>query len=224
MQKSVIEKNLKEVYENIHKLSWEGSAKLVAVTKMQDVETTNILAELGQFDIGENRVQVLREKMPNLDKNFKIHFIGRLQTNKIRYIIRDVFLYHSLDRLNLIEALNDQAIKDGLEINGLLQVNIAREPQKAGFSLEELQEVLPKLKDYRAIHVNGLMAMMPFIDDELELAKLFKAMRKLYDQIKLDSPQSVNMNILSMGMSGDYKIALSEGSNMIRIGTALFRS
>lgn len=224
MQKSVLEKNLGEVYEDIRKLSWDESTKLIAVTKTQDIATTNMLAELKHFDIGENRVQVLRDKIPELNENFKIHFIGRLQSNKIRYIIKDVFLYHSLDRLRLIEALNDQAIKSNVVINGLLQVNIAKEQQKAGFMLEELNDLLPKLKNYNSVHIKGLMAMMPNIDDELELAGYFKAMRTLYDRIKQEALQSVDMQILSMGMSGDYKIALSEGSNMIRIGTALFRS
>lgn len=224
MQKSIIQHNINEIYDDIHRLSWSNDTKLIAVTKMQDIETTNMLAELGHYDIGENRVQVLCKKIPDLSKNFKIHFIGRLQTNKIRYIIKDVYLYHSIDREHLISALNEQALKHNISVSGLLQVNIAKEPQKTGFSIEELKSILPTIKNFNAIHIKGLMAMMPNIDDELVLAGYFKQMRDLYDAIKQEAFVGVDMSILSMGMSGDYKIALAEGSNMIRIGTALFRS
>lgn len=224
MNSSILGERLAQIKSDLARLSWdkEHPAKLVAVTKTVDAATCNLLAAYNHFDIGENRVQVIQEKLPELQKNFNIHFIGRLQTNKIRYIMESVSLFHSLDRVHLAEELNAQALKKGLEKDVLLQVNIAKEQQKAGFELEELAAFLPKLKDYRGLHVKGLMAIMPYIEDERELAGYFKAMRQLFDRIKEQAPQAVRMEILSMGMTHDYKIALSEGANMVRIGSALF--
>lgn len=224
MNSSILGERLAQIKNDLARLSWdkEHPAKLVAVTKTVDAATCNLLAEYKHFDIGENRVQVIQEKLPHLLKDFNIHFIGRLQTNKIRYIIESVSLFHSLDRVHLAEELNAQAMKKSLVKDVLLQVNIAKEQQKAGFELNELAAFLQNVKDYKGLQVRGLMAIMPYIEDERELAGYFKAMRQLFDRIKEQAPQAVRMEILSMGMTHDYKIALSEGANMVRIGSALF--
>ncbi len=197
-------------------------ATLVAVTKTVGAETINRLKEHGQWDIGENRAQVITEKLPYLDKNFKIHFIGRLQSNKIRYIIECVSLIHSLDRVDLARELHRHAEQKGLVKDVLLQVNVANEQQKAGFDIDALMDFVAQVKHYPALRVKGLMAIMPFIDDELALAGYFKIMKQLFDSIRETAPPGVEMDILSMGMSHDYKIALAEGANMIRVGSALF--
>jgi len=224
MNSSILGERLQKIRTDLAKLSWDSAhpAQLVAVTKTVDATVTNLLKAHHQLDIGENRAQTIVEKLSTLDKDFKIHFIGRLQTNKIRYIIENVSLFHSLDRVHLAKELQTHASRSGLRKDVLLQVNVAGETQKAGFDVPELLDFVRHATDYPALHVRGLMAIMPYIEDELALAGYFKAMRKLFDAIKRDAPQGVEMDILSMGMTHDYKIALAEGATMVRIGSALF--
>ena len=224
LNRELIAERLDKVKNIISANCWDKNnpPKLVAVTKTVDSRVINILPSLGQFDIGENRVQAIVDKLPQIDKNLNIHCIGRLQTNKIRYIINDVCLIHSLDRLSLAEELNKQALKHDTSVSVLLQVNIANEAQKAGFTKDDTYAFIKKASNYPALKVEGLMAMMPYIDDELELASYFKAMRAMFDDIKLSAYPNVNMNTLSMGMTNDFRIAIIEGATMVRVGSALF--
>ncbi|MDY5730929.1 MAG: YggS family pyridoxal phosphate-dependent enzyme [Eubacteriales bacterium] len=214
---------LQNIQADIQRLAWDAKqTQLVAVSKTVDAATTNMLCEHGQFLIGENRVQVIQQKLPNLDKRLQLHFIGRLQTNKIRYIIKDVSLFHSIDRPHLAEELNAVALQNNLCKDVLLQVNIGEEKQKAGFAKEEVIDFLQKASQYNGLHFRGLMAILPFIENEIELATYFKQMRQLFDHIKELAPNNVDMHFLSMGMTHDYSIALQEGANMLRIGSAIF--
>ncbi len=224
LNSEVLAQRLKDVKNDILANCWDKSnpPSLVAVTKTVDANAINLLPALGQFDIGENRAQAIVEKLPQISKNMNIHYIGRLQTNKIRYIINHVCLIHSLDRLSLADELNKQALKLGLNIPVLVQVNIAQEAQKTGFAKDEAYSLIKNANKYPALSVKGLMAMMPFIDDELQLAGYFKAMRNMFDDIKQSAYPNVVMEHLSMGMTNDFKIAVSEGSTMVRVGSALF--
>lgn len=198
--------------------------KLIAVTKTVNVDVMNILPNFGQLDVGENKAQVITAKLPEIDKKLNIHFIGRLQTNKIRYIISDVCLIHSLDRPKLAKAISEQAQSKEIVMPVLVQVNIAGETQKAGFAPDDIHNFLKNIKQYPGISVKGLMAIMPNINDEIQLSKYFANMRTMFDQIREEALPNVSMETLSMGMSQDYIIAVREGATAVRVGSALFKS
>lgn len=195
------------------------SITLVAATKMQNAETINNAIASGVMVVAENKVQEFREKTALLSP-CRQHFIGHLQTNKVKYIVGKVELIHSVDTLNLATAINDFAAKKGIVQDVLIEVNVGGEETKSGFAFTEaenaVREIAATLKN---VHVKGLMAMMPISSDKDYLASLFDKMRTLYDKLK---NQGLAFTYLSMGMSEDYKIAIAHGSNTIRLGTALF--
>lgn len=202
---------------------WGRIPKLVAVTKYASPEQILPLRELGVTDIGENRVQVLREKLPFLNEKFSIHLIGRLQTNKVKYIIDHVCLLHALDRMDLAQEIDRRAGQRGRVLPVLLQINLAREPQKGGMPVEEVLPFLRKMRDFSGLHVEGLMSIMPQYAGEDELRELFRGMRRLFDRLWEENLENVEMRELSMGMSRDYRIAAQEGATMVRVGTALYQ-
>lgn len=202
---------------------WGRIPKLVAVTKYASPEQILPLRELGVTDIGENRVQVLRDKLPFLNEKFSIHLIGRLQTNKVKYIIDHVCLLHALDRMDLAQEIDRRAGQRGRVLPVLVQVNIAQEPQKGGMPVEEVLPFLRKMRNFSGLHVEGLMSIMPQYAGEDELRGLFRGMRRLFDQLRDEALPNVEMRELSMGMSRDYRIAAQEGATMVRVGTALYQ-
>ena len=209
-------------------LAWESAPfgrppKLIAVTKYADAQQILPLAALGVTDIGENRVQALREKLPYLNEKFSIHLIGRLQTNKVKYIIKDVCLIHSLDSLSLAQEIDRQAQKAGRVMPVLAQVNIAREPQKGGVAEEELSAFLRACAKLPGLHVEGLMAIMPQGAPRETLDGLFARMRLLRDRCAQEAIDHTDVRELSMGMSQDYDLAARNGATMVRVGSALFR-
>lgn len=195
--------------------------KLIAVTKTHPAEDILPLRELGVTDIGENRVQELEEKLPALERNFDIHLIGRLQSNKVKYIIEDVCLIHSLDRLSLAQEIDRQAQKAGRVMPVLVQVSPAGEEQKGGMPPEQVLPFLRKVREMPGLQVRGLMAVMPLTQDEAYLSGLFSGMRQLFERLRDEAVDGVNMEELSMGMSGDYMLAARHGATMVRIGSAL---
>ncbi|MCZ2222729.1 MAG: YggS family pyridoxal phosphate-dependent enzyme [Chitinophagales bacterium] len=195
-----------------------NEATLVAVSKIKPVEDILALYQLGQKDFGENYVQELVDKQAKLPSDIRWHFIGHLQSNKVKYIAPFVHLIHGVDSLKLLKEINKQAIKYNRIIHCLLQVHIAQETTKFGFSFDELQELnIPK--EFINISVDGLMGMASFSDDRALIRNEFKQLKNLFDKLKINHPQ---FHTLSIGMSDDYTIALEEGSNMIRIGSLLF--
>ncbi|MBQ9263042.1 MAG: YggS family pyridoxal phosphate-dependent enzyme [Clostridia bacterium] len=202
---------------------WGREPKIIAVTKYSTVEEILPLADLGMKDIGENRVQVLREKLPALNGKFSIHMIGRLQTNKVKYIINDVCLIHSLDSLALAREIDRQAQKANRQMPVLVQVNVAREPQKGGVGEEELFPFLRECAHLEGMQVRGLMAIMPQGIEREALFSLFQRMRTLLEQARQEAIDGIVMDELSMGMSQDYDLAARAGATMVRIGSALFR-
>ena len=196
--------------------------KLIAVTKTHPLEDILPLKALGVTDVGENRVQEIMEKLPGLAENFHIHQIGRLQSNKVKYIIEDVCLIHSLDRLPLAWEIDKQAQKHGVVMPVLIQVSPAGEEQKGGVAPEKVRELLDEVRRMPGLSVRGLMAVMPASQDEAYLSGLFRDMRTLFDRLREEGMEGVRMEELSMGMSGDYLLAARHGATMVRIGSALF--
>ena len=202
---------------------WGRCPKLIAVTKYSTPQEILPLKDLNVTDIGENRVQALRDKLPFLEGKFSIHLIGQLQSNKVKYIIKDVCLIHSLDHASLAQEIDRQAQKAGIRMPVLIQVNIAREPQKGGIAEEELFPFLRECARLPGLWVKGLMTMMPLGATEEEIVPLFTRMRALLDQCREEAVQGTDMTELSMGMSQDYALAARCGATMVRVGSALFR-
>ena len=220
-----LSRNVNGVLETLrhHTYRDQPPARLVAVTKTVTPAVINRLSAFGITDIGENRAQVALPKLSEIDPQFHLHWIGRLQTNKVKDIIDKVWLLQSIDRLSLAEEVERRADQHGLILPGLVQVNIAEEPQKAGLTVQEVRGFLRRMKDYHCLRIRGLMAIMPLTDDEATLTALFRGMRTLFDQLREEAMQGVTMEELSMGMSHDYAIAAQEGATMVRVGTALYR-
>lgn len=196
---------------------------LVAVSKTKPVEDIKELYDLGQRDFGENYVQELCEKYEQLPKDIRWHFIGHLQTNKVKFIAPFVYLIHGTDSVKLLQEINKQGAKLNRTIKCLLQVHIAQEETKFGFDDEELANV--PLDQWTNVQINGLMGMASFTDDMEKVRSEFKHLKILFDSFAERIPSHIpRPTSLSMGMSADYKIAVEEGSNMVRIGSLLFGS
>ncbi len=197
------------------------NATLVAVSKTKPEEAIRELYNCGQRDFGENYVQELLEKKDKLPGDIRWHFIGHLQSNKVKQIVPFVHLVHSIDRLSLLQEVNKQAARIGRVQPVLLQMHIAREETKFGFDQAEITQLLGEkdLAKFPNIKIKGLMGMASFTDDELILRAEFSQLIQTYQQFHVSHP---GMDTLSLGMSGDYKLALSMGSNMVRIGSLLF--
>jgi pyridoxal phosphate enzyme (YggS family) len=194
-------------------------AALVAVSKTKPIEDIRALYDLGQRDFGENYVQELVDKYEQLPKDIRWHFIGHLQSNKVKYIAPFVHLIHGVDSFNLLKEIDKQAKKNDRIIDCLLQIHIAQEDTKFGLNEIELVEVLSKANELKSIQIKGLMGMASLTGDNEKIKEEFHHLKKIYSQFTMHNPQ---FNILSMGMSSDYLIALQEGSNMVRVGSLLF--
>ncbi len=221
----MLQDRVAQVMETLKRESepWGRCPRLIAVTKYSTPQEILPLKDLNVTDIGENRVQALRDKLPFLEGKFSIHLIGQLQSNKVKYIIKDVCLIHSLDHASLAQEIDRQAQQAGIRMPVLLQVNIAREPQKGGVTEEELFPFLRECARLPGLWVKGLMTMMPLGAAEDEIIPLFTRMRALLDQCREEAVQGTDMTELSMGMSQDYALAARCGATMVRVGSALFR-
>lgn len=200
---------------------------LVAVSKTKPVSAIEEAYAEGQRHFGENKVQEMADKAEQLPKDIYWHFIGHLQSNKVKYIAPFVALIHSVDSLKLLLEINRQAAKNNRVIPVLLQFHIAQEETKFGFSFEEIRELLnsDEFKNASNIRIDGVMGMASFTDDEALIRKEFKLLKTYFDELKSTFFSEKNhFSICSMGMSGDYKIAIEEGSTMIRVGSSIFGS
>lgn len=199
-------------------------AQLVAVSKTKPVEDIQSLLNEGQLVFGENKVQEMTAKHEELDKNIQWHMIGHLQRNKVKYMAPYVSLIHGIDSLRLLKEVNKQGEKAGRKLNCLLQMHIAEEESKFGLSREELDEILQYLDAEKPAHVqvSGLMGMATNTANQPQVSKEFTGLRKLYDELKAGPFSASGFEVLSMGMSGDYPLALEAGSNMVRVGSKIF--
>lgn len=211
-------------YLSIKKELDPAGVKLIAVSKTKPSEDLLALYELGQRDFGENYVQELVDKAAQLPKDICWHFIGHLQTNKVKLIAGFVQLIHGVDSLKLLREINKEAVKNNRVIDCLLQIHIAQEETKFGFDENELAELINTLPNetLNNIRITGLMGMASFSDDMDLVRNEFKKLKAIFDQYAKRQASNVELETLSMGMSGDYKIAIEEGSNMVRIGSLLF--
>ena len=198
-----------------------GDITLLAATKTVDADTINYAIEKGITHIGENRVQELLSKH-SLLKPAHSHFIGHLQTNKVKDIIDKVEMIESVDSLRLANEISKQALKNGTEMDILLEVNIGGEESKSGFAPNELENAVEEIAKLPAIRVKGLMAIPPATDFPEESRKYFRKMYKLFIDIRDKKIDNSNMSVLSMGMSNDFDIAAEEGATLVRVGTSLF--
>lgn len=207
----------KEAYQKIHEELRLSDITLVAVSKTKPVEDILALYDLGHRDFGENYVQELVEKAEQLPNDIRWHFIGHLQTNKVKSIVPFIYLIHGIDSLKLLKEIDKQAEKNKRIIDCLLQVHIAQEETKFGFDEAELFGL--DLKQFPNVRIKGLMGMASLTDDINKIRIEFKSLKILFEKLKTQNPE---LSILSTGMSADYKIAIEEGSNMVRIGSLLF--
>ncbi|MHB1147356.1 MAG: YggS family pyridoxal phosphate-dependent enzyme [Lutibacter sp.] len=199
---------------------------LIAVSKTQSVASILEAYQAGQRAFGENKIQEMAEKFDTLPKDIEWHMIGHLQSNKVKYMAQFVHLIHGVDSFKTLKEINKQAVKNNRIINCLLEVKIASEDTKFGLSFAEVEQLLPseELKNLNNVYILGLMGMASFTKDNSFISAEFKNLKNFFDSLQKYKSFNVNPTILSMGMSGDYKIAIEEGSTMIRVGSAIFGS
>jgi PLP dependent protein len=223
-----IEKNLANVRTNMLEYTnkiglFSKDITLVAVSKLFGIEKVIEAMKFGQVDFGESRAQELLEKKELVTADVNWHFIGHLQTNKVKYMLDNIALLHSLDRLKLAKEINRQCELSDKTLDALLQVNISKESTKSGIFEEDIFEFIEEISRLPYVKVKGLMTIAPFTDNEMDVRKTFTGLRKLFDKlVNQDLPNNIEMKYISMGMSNDYKIAIQEGSNMIRVGSGIF--
>ncbi|WP_127132194.1 YggS family pyridoxal phosphate-dependent enzyme [Pseudoflavitalea rhizosphaerae] len=213
-----------EAYKKLKEELDQKGVTLVAVSKIKPVSDIKKLYDLGQRDFGENYVQELVEKQPQLPADMRWHFIGHLQSNKVKYIAPFVYLIHGVDSQKLLKEINKQAAKLNRVIPVLLQVYIAREESKFGLDAEELEAVLTseETASFKNIRIEGLMGMASFTSNTDAVRAEFKTLKGLADRWASHITENIQLKTLSFGMSGDYAIAIEEGSDMVRIGSLLF--
>ncbi len=223
---SAISENLKEIRNKIDMAAKKSNRSadditLIAVTKTYSPDAINEAIDNGITDIGENKVQEIVEKY-DLVKPVRWHLIGHLQTNKVKYIIDKVHMIHSVDSIRLMDEIERQAQKHNVTMNILIQVNISGEESKFGISPDELEEMLIYAGKLNNVKVCGLMTILPKIDTDVSLRLQFVNIKDIFIDISNKKYDNVDMKYMSMGMSGDFEMAIEEGSNMVRIGRAIF--
>ncbi len=220
-------KNLEIIEENIcNACKKAGRSRdevtLIAVSKTKPVEDLQAVYDLNIRDFGENKVQELKDKIEVMPEDIKWHMIGHLQRNKVKYIIGKVKLIHSVDSLRLAEEISKQAIKNNVNADILVEVNIGNEDSKFGISTEDVIGLVKDIAKLENVSIKGLMCVAPYVVDSEENRPLFHKIKDLSVDIMSENIDNVSMSILSMGMSNDYQVAIEEGATMVRIGSNLF--
>lgn len=195
---------------------------LIAVSKTKPASMIEEAYGAGVRDFGENKVQELCEKYKELPQDIKWHMIGHLQRNKVKQIIGKTVLIHSVDSLRLAEQIEEEAGKQDLIIDILLEINVAEEDSKFGFKLEEAESAILKIATFPHVRIKGLMTIAPFVEKSEENRSVFKKLRQFYVDMQSKNIDNVNMSLLSMGMTGDYEVAIEEGATLVRVGTGIF--
>ena len=195
---------------------------LIAVSKTKPVEMMEACLEVGINTFGENKVQELCEKYEVLPKDLHWHMIGHLQRNKVKYITDKVELIHSVDSLRLAQAISDDAVKKGVNVDILIEVNVGEEDSKFGLKTEETENLVREIAVLPNIHIKGLMTIAPYTEVAEENRTIFRTLKQLSVDIANKNIDNVSMSVLSMGMTGDYEVAVEEGATMVRVGTGIF--
>lgn len=224
---SRIRENLSEVRKKIEDACERaGRSKedvtLIAVSKTQPVERLREAYDAGVRDFGENKVQELVDKIPQLPEDIRWHMIGHLQRNKVKYIVDKVWLIHSVDSLRLAEEISAQALKKKVEVNILVEVNMAQEESKFGTLAQEAYQLVEEIAALPGIHICGLMTVAPNVENPEQNREVFAKLQQLSVDIRAKNIDNISMNILSMGMTGDYVVAVEEGASCVRVGTGIF--
>ena len=224
---SDIESNLKHIREEIAEAAVKSGRKpedidFMAVTKTVDEMYINHALDSGITLIGENKVQELCDKYDVLPKDLHWHMIGHLQRNKVKYITDKVDLIHSVDSLRLAEAISEDAVKKGIQVNILVEVNVAEEASKFGFKVEETENLIRSIAKLPNIHIQGLMTIAPYTENPEDNRPVFRTLKQLSVDIERKNIDNVSMSVLSMGMTGDYEVAIEEGATYVRVGTGIF--
>lgn len=223
----MIQENLKKVKENIERSCAasgrkSGEVTLIAVSKTKPISMLMEAYDCGQRIFGENKVQEIMDKYEQMPDDVQWHMIGHLQRNKVKYIVDKVSMIHSVDSLRLAETIEQEAAKKNVVVPVLVEVNVAQEESKYGLSPEEVLPFLEKVADYSHLQVQGLMTIAPFVENPEENREVFHKLRKLSVDIREKNINNITMSVLSMGMTGDYQVAVQEGATMVRVGTGIF--
>lgn len=224
-----VAENLKTIRERVDAACERAGRRpeevtLIAVSKTKPLSMLQEAYEAGARDFGENKVQEILEKYPEMPEDARFHMIGHLQTNKVKQVVGKTVLIHSVDSLHLAEKIEQEAAKRDLTADILLEVNVAREESKFGLMLEEVIPLLEEVKNLPHVRVRGLMTIAPNVENPEENRKHFKKLYQLYVDIKSKNIDNGTMSVLSMGMTGDFEVAVEEGATMIRVGTGIFGS
>lgn len=195
---------------------------LIAVSKTKPISMIQEAMDAGKKEFGENKAQEMKEKQETLPKDLKWHFIGHLQTNKVKYVVGRAALIHSVDSLHLAEAIDKESAKKNLVSDILVEVNVAQEASKFGLKLEETEHLIREIGKLTHVHVCGLMTIAPYVEDPEQNRGIFCLLKKLSVDIAAKNIDNVDMNVLSMGMTGDYEVAVEEGATHVRVGTGIF--
>ncbi len=223
----MIRENLLEVEEKI-RLACERSERnpdevtLIAVSKTKPMEMIEEAIACGKREFGENKAQEMKEKCDSLPEDIKWHFIGHLQTNKVKYVVGRAYLIHSVDSYHLAEAIEAESAKKDVISHILIEVNVAQEESKFGLKTDETLSLVEKVAKLPHIRIDGLMTIAPFVENAQNNRSVFRELRKLSVDIKEKNIDNVSMNVLSMGMTNDYEVAIEEGATYVRVGTAIF--
>ncbi|MCR4781863.1 MAG: YggS family pyridoxal phosphate-dependent enzyme [Lachnospiraceae bacterium] len=223
----MLEENLKTIHKRIEDACKKANrdvndVTLICVSKTKPLSDIKEIYDLGERDFGENKVQELTKKMPEMPEDTKWHMIGHLQRNKVKYLINHVKLIHSVDSYRLAEEINIQSKKKGIVTPILIEVNIGNEDSKYGVKYEETKTLISEISTLDGVTVQGLMTVAPYVEKNEENRPLFRKMYDLFIDIKNENIDNVNMNVLSMGMTNDFEIAIEEGATMVRVGTGIF--
>ena len=223
----MVSENLKVVHEKIRKAALSvgrdpGEITLIAVSKTKPVPLLQEAYDSGERCFGENKVQEILQKAPEMPKDVRWHMIGHLQRNKVKGAVSHACLIHSVDSLRLAEAISAEAVKQGLVMPVLLEVNVAQEESKFGLASEEVLSLVRQVSLLPGVQIEGLMTIAPYVDDPEENREIFRTLKKLSVDIAEEKINNVSMNVLSMGMTNDYEVAIQEGATMVRVGTGIF--
>lgn len=214
--------SIKDNIDNLKKDMKDYDAMFLAVTKTHGVDKIMEVYNYGLRDFGENKVQELLDKKDKLPDDINWHLIGHLQTNKVNKIVGEVRLIHSVDSLKILKKINSRAKELSIVQDCLLQINISKEESKSGFYEEDIEDIINQAKDLENVKIRGLMTMAPNTEDVSVIRSCFKGLKKIFDNLSNLSYNNIEMEYLSMGMTHDYKIALEEGANIIRVGSKIF--
>ena len=223
----MIKENLTDVHCRIKQACEKGKRNLqevtlIAVSKTKPVELLQEAYDAGVRDFGENKVQELMDKIPAMPEDIRWHMIGHLQRNKVKYIIGKVTLIHSVDSLRLAEEISKESVKQNVQTDILLEVNVAEEESKFGTTLDAAVTLVKEVSRLPGIRVRGLMTIAPFTENSEENRIYFRKLKQLSVDIAAKNIDNVSMNVLSMGMTGDYSVAIEEGATYVRVGTGIF--